>query len=68
MLIPTNYVERFDNLTSIVRYNIKQKYKETAVIYLWFNKTNGKCYVGKTINLKRRLENYMPARGARGPR
>ncbi len=58
-LLPTNYVERFDNLTSIVRYNIKQKYKQTAVIYLWFNKTNGRCYVGKTINLKSRLENYM---------
>lgn len=58
-LLPYVYVERFSNLTPDVRYWIKKKYEGVAVIYLWVNKINGKSYVGKTINLKQRLNNYL---------
>jgi hypothetical protein len=58
-IIPENYVEKFENLTPKQKYNIKRKYKNTAVIYLWLNKLNGKCYIGSTINLSSRLANYF---------
>jgi hypothetical protein len=58
-IVPENHVEKFENLTPEQKYNIKCKYKNTAVIYLWLNKLNGKCYVGSTINLSSRLANYF---------
>jgi hypothetical protein len=27
-------------------------------IYLWYNNINGKCYIGSSINLYKRLSNY----------
>ena len=59
-VLPTQFVEFFTNLgdNNVLRA-IKQKYKKTAVIYLWYNKTSGKTYVGRTVNLLRRLENYL---------
>ncbi len=48
-ILPTNAVECFSNLSDAKqRYSIKAKYKDKAVIYMWFNKITGQCYVGRT--------------------
>lgn len=57
-LLPKDFVEVFESLDNIVFYSIKKKYKSTAVIYLWFNKETGRTYVGRTVNIQRRLGNY----------
>jgi group I intron endonuclease len=46
-------------LTKTQIRTIKNKYAGISVIYLWYNKITGKTYVGGTVNLLRRLENYM---------
>ena len=61
-----------DNLTSVLfntsKYNdfsyigrsvLKQKYIKIPGIYLWVNKINNKCYVGKSINLYLRFSKYL---------
>lgn len=58
-IVPENHVEMFDNLTPEQKYIMKSKYKNKAVIYLWLNKLNGKCYIGSTVNLSSRLANYF---------
>lgn len=58
-IIPTNYVDRFVSFQSQELRLIKQSYKHKAVIYMWYNSVSGKAYVGRTINLCRRLENYF---------
>lgn len=57
--LPDSYVDRFANLDTVMLRTIKQKYAKVPVIYLWYNKLSGKTYVGRTVNLKRRLENYL---------
>ena len=49
----------FENLTPEQKYIMKSKYKNKAVIYLWLNKLNGRCYIGSTVNLSSRLANYF---------
>lgn len=55
---PPLYVDFYDNLCPLKVFEIKQKYKQTPVIYLWHNKINQRCYVGHTNNFAKRLENY----------
>jgi group I intron endonuclease len=43
------------------RDNIKNDFKGFAGIYMWFNKINGKCYIGSGVNLYRRVSNYYQA-------
>lgn len=58
-IVPVSYVEKFESLTKDDFYQIKKKYKKVAGIYLWQNKTNGKCYIGRSANLFTRFENYF---------
>lgn len=60
-VIPEKYVSKhdFSSLIPNQNYLVKVQYKKTAGIYLWVNKTNGKCYVGSSQNLYKRLENYF---------
>lgn len=57
-LIPTQFVEYFTDLSTKGRSFIKRKYKGTAVIYLWHSQSSGRTYVGRTVNLQKRLGNY----------
>ena len=41
------------------RYIIKIDTYEFSGIYLWYNNTNGKCYIGSAVNLYRRISNYF---------
>ena len=53
------YVEKWEDLSPVKRYEIKRDYSGKGVIYLFQNKKNNKCYVGSTINFKSRLKNYF---------
>jgi hypothetical protein len=55
---PLQYVDYYDNLCTQSVRDIKRKYKQIPVIYLWRNKVNQKSYVGHTNNFAKRLENY----------
>lgn len=58
-ILPANYVDCYTDLNNTTIRLIKKKYKNIAVIYLWYNKSTGKTYVGRTLNFTRRLENYL---------
>lgn len=58
-ILPITFVDKFENIVDDQKYYIKSKYKKVAVIYLWYNKINNKCYVGRSTNLASRLENYF---------
>ncbi len=57
-IMPSTYVDCFEVGDVAQRYAVKSKYKGIAVIYLWFNKLNGRTYVGRSTNLARRLSAY----------
>ena len=41
------------------KYNMKCKYKDTGVIYLWQNINTNQCYIGSSSNFYNRLSNYL---------
>jgi group I intron endonuclease len=59
--------EKFNNIQSVAKFiNIKESkiailssVKDKAGIYMFFNLTNGNCYVGSSINLARRFRVHM---------
>jgi len=52
---PTYIFENFINN----RDKIREKTKGLSGIYLWFNKVNGKCYIGSASDLYIRINNYF---------
>jgi hypothetical protein len=58
--LPVKYVEVYPNLDKHSLRSIKRKYaRRTALIYMWHNKESGRCYVGKSVDFGRRLNNYL---------
>ena len=49
----------FTDFSSNGKSIIKAKYQKIQGIYLWFNKTNNKSYVGKSVNLYQRINKYF---------
>ena len=43
---------------SLSKSNITKDFKDVSIIYMWFNKTTGKVYIGSAINGFRRLATY----------
>jgi hypothetical protein len=58
-VLPKTYVICYDNLSHNKLLEIKRNYKRVAGIYLWYNNINGKTYVGRSVNIKNRLEDYL---------
>jgi group I intron endonuclease len=50
---------KYNDFSYIGRSVLKQKYLKIPGIYLWVNKINNKCYVGKSINLYLRFSKYL---------
>lgn len=51
---PIVYNEIIANKKNIIKNN-----RNKSGIYKWVNKTNGKCYIGSSVNLGSRLSNYL---------
>jgi len=59
--------EKFNNIQAVAKFiNLKESkiailssIKDQAGIYMFFNLTNGNCYVGSSINLARRFRVHM---------
>lgn len=49
----------YTDLSPPHRSIIKALYKNVAGIYCWYNTKTGRCYVGRSINLKGRFTNYF---------
>jgi|SRR5689334_5137302 hypothetical protein len=57
-----SYIENKDSFTDFSSKGkslIKIKYYRVQGIYLWVNNTNNRSYVGKSVNLYQRLNNYL---------
>lgn len=54
-----NYIDKFTDYTYNGKTIIKQKYLKVKGIYLWVNEITGKSYVGKSINLYQRFNQYF---------
>jgi hypothetical protein len=52
-------IGKYNDFNYIGRSVLKQKYQKIPGIYLWVNKINNKCYVGKSINLYLRFSKYL---------
>lgn len=63
--LPNNYYKLFENVSKDNIYLLKKEFQNTVVAALSVrveyrvNKLNGKCYVGSSISLNRRLEHYF---------
>lgn len=53
------YIDNYNDFSYGGKLIIKNKYAEIPCIYLWKNNLNGKCYVGRSINLYRRVTEYL---------
>src|SRR5277367_3128981 len=53
-----------DQVREVITYMAKKGLK--GGIYLWINKTNGKTYVGSSINLYSRLSSYFSLKKLHG--
>jgi GIY-YIG catalytic domain len=58
-ILPKVFVARYEHLDREKLIMLKKNYAKVAGIYLWYNKVNGKTYVGRSVNLKDRIEDYM---------
>jgi len=58
-LLPNKFVAIFTEFSESQRYFIKTQYANHPLIYAWLNTTNGKLYVGKTLNPKSRFKQYF---------
>ncbi len=54
-----NYTDKFTDYSYNGKTIIKQKYFKVKGIYLWVNETTGRSYVGKSINLHQRFNQYF---------
>jgi excinuclease UvrABC nuclease subunit len=43
----------------IQRNNIYKDNLNKAGIYRWINKKSGKCYIGSSLNINRRIRDYL---------
>jgi group I intron endonuclease len=57
--LPNSYVEFHSCLTRHIVNAIKRNYKGVAAIYMFRRKDTGESYVGRTVNLHRRLTQYI---------
>lgn len=53
------YLDIFNSINAQNRVIVKQKYNKVAGIYMWLNNINGRCYIGSSINLYSRMNNYL---------
>ena len=44
---------------SVSKPEITKDFKDASIVYMWFNKTTGKVYIGSSINGSRRLGTYF---------
>ena len=54
-----NYLDKYEDFSEYGKSIIRNKYKKIAGVYLWLNKENNRSYVGRSVNIYRRLSQYL---------
>ena len=56
-ILPRTFVKVYPD-ANLLKSEILKDYKDKSIIYMWFNKTTGKVYIGSAVNGSKRLSAY----------